>query len=358
MEGEKNLFETSKNSAGYPQYEFRKAEAEADMLDEKIKRGWLNDKQREFLRVTLLSLGIALSAAKDSNESAEDREQKPMPKYVQMDNPHNDALHEALENETLESLEERMSISSCLEQNGSLEDCLDELSLKVRDFAKTLSEEDVRQTAALASKVSFNPEAIEFRSEPDQKRDRPALPKRLQENLKDILMALISQESRFKKDARSSSGAIGYGQIKPNTWQEYKGATEVSEDLKEHIEVMGEFISDNYHYILDFAGEDALSRLRNRFDSEADFIDKFMTPAVINAYNAGGPTVGKAIKEFSESTKDDELKSGTDIYSQFSEFALKNHEGYGVDQAEYVPRIYAFNSELGKRLQDLDKKQG
>jgi hypothetical protein len=222
----------------------------------------------------------------------------------------------------------------------------DSFSKEIEEWVKHIDEVDLRQTVELVKESKFHNDMVKFRSEPDERRGRPAVPKLLQDNLADLVPGWLAQESRFRKDAVSSSKATGYAQIKPNVWEEYKKTSEVSLDIGEQMEVFGELVSDNYHYILHFAGEDVIETLRSKFDSEDKFIEALMTPLMVNAYNAGGPMIGRALNKFVESVPVEEMKSGRDLFVQFTDFAKDNVDGFKEEQDEYVPKVYAFNDKL------------
>jgi hypothetical protein len=352
---EKKLVETGVNEAGYPEYESRTVdESEVDLLEAKEKEGWLSVDQSKGLRTLLATLALSVPL-KDTGKSLEEVEEKPLPTYVQMkENEHNRELHEALDNETAESRSERALMDSCIEQTGSIDECLDGFSKQVKEYAEALSDSDIRETAELASKVNFDISSFETRSEPDTQRDRPAVPESVQSQLRHFLLGWIAQESRFRKDAVSKTGAESYAQFKPYVYKEYRGTENVSRDLDENLNVMGDLASDNYHYIVHYAEKESIDVLRGQFDSEQDFMQKFMSFNVLTSHNSGGPILGKALKKFVEQIPQEDMKRGQELFSQFIDFAYKHQKGFGVEPAQYAAKVLAMNSVLQTRMDELE----
>lgn len=195
---------------------------------------------------------------------------------------------------------------------------------------------------------------INFRSESDTIRNRPALPITVQKELKRILPGLFAQESKFNAGLVSKSKATGLAQIKPDVWKEYKGTTDVSLSMMEQMEVVGELMSDNYYYVLHFAGDDAVRVLKEKFNSDEDFNEELITPLIINAYNAGGPMIGKVIKDFVNNVSSDEMVSGRDLFLQIVDYAKENNrkefKNYADEAREYVPRVYAMAEVLDETV--------
>jgi len=192
------------------------------------------------------------------------------------------------------------------------------------------------------NRMEYARSQIEFRSEPEE--GRPAVPELVQSEFRKVVPGLFAQESKFNAGLTSSTGAKGLAQIMPETWEEYRGTQEVSLSMVEQLDVAGKLISDNYHYITHFAGEEALGLLRMQFDSEEDFDAQLIVPLMINAYNAGGPLIGIAVKKFVEETPSEDLLSGKDLFLQFADFAQQSNDGsldiYKVHAREYVSRVY------------------
>ncbi|MCA9361893.1 hypothetical protein KC906_00820 [Candidatus Kaiserbacteria bacterium] len=222
------------------------------------------------------------------------------------------------------------------------------------DLAGTLeyANKPVRGNEAL-SRMEYAKQAVTFRSEPDTRRGRPAIPPPLQAELRKLMPGWLAQESRFKGDVVSSSAAAGIAQIKPKTWAEYRGTEEVSLRMDEQIKVFGELVSDNYHYILHFAGKEAIDTLRSRFTSEESFLEELMAPLMVNAYNAGGPLIGKMLKRFVDEVSVENMKTGRELFLQIADFAAAGDDdlldGYNTEQREYVSRIHAFQSKLDNK---------
>jgi len=196
------------------------------------------------------------------------------------------------------------------------------------------------------NRMEYAQQAITFRSQ--EEAGRPAVPESVQAEFCRIIPGLFAQESKFNAGLVSATGARGLAQIMPATWEEYKGTTEVSLSMVEQLEVAGKLISDNYHYIEHFGGE-GLQRLQSRFNSVEEYERDLIIPLMINAYNAGGPLIGKLIAEFADQTPEEELSSGKDLFLQFADWAKANNEGvfemYSEHAREYVSRVYG-NAEM------------
>ena len=230
----------------------------------------------------------------------------------------------------------------------------------IKDNIEQLSVTDIEKTLAYAqkpvygykglTKAEYIKKLLRFRSRFDERTGKPPLPPLLRENLREAALGWVAQESRFKDRAVSKSGAVGIWQFLPRIAQHYSNKDKVPLGVEEQTKMAGELISDNYHYILHFAGVDALDKLRSRYDSEEEFIDDFMTPVMINAFNAGGPLMGKILRRFTETVSEEEMKSGKDLFLQVADFAKDNFENYRQEQYEYVPKVYAMGRVLKEKL--------
>lgn len=205
------------------------------------------------------------------------------------------------------------------------------------------------------SRMEYSQNSIDFRSEPDMRKNRPAVPESVQTELKKLIPGMFAHESKFNAGLVSSSGAAGLAQIKPDVWKEYRGTEDVSLSLIEQIEVVGELMSDNYHYILHFAGDDAIKILKEKYDSEDEFNKNLMVPLLINAYNVGGPMMGRVIKGFVNQISFDDMCSGKDLFLQIADYAKENNkEGFGDyanEAREYVSKVYAMSDVLNKAVE-------
>ncbi len=308
---------------------FEQESNQEDLSEEKLngKTEWLSKGQRRTLQATLLSLGIAVAAVSEKNNPSEQE-----------------------------------GVTANLNTNENIEAITpDKFSLEVELIKSELEPADIEETIKLANKPTLvKPEytrieypqiMMKFRSEDDTKRNRPALPEVLQEDLRDKIPGWIAQESRYKAGAVSKSEATGLWQIKPWVYKGYNGTDKVSKRIEDQTRTAEEIISDNYHYILHFAGEEAVSLLRKKFNSEEAFLKDLMSPLMVNAYNAGGPAIGRLLKKFVQQVSDEKMLSGRDLFLQFADFAKADGTNYSKEAREYVPRVYAFNEVLNPRVQ-------
>lgn len=196
---------------------------------------------------------------------------------------------------------------------------------------------------------------IEFRSEPEA--GRPALPDALQSELHRLVVGLVANESKFIGDLQSEAGARGIGQIMPKTYAEYYPPEEgkdpqVSLAMSTQVDVIGKLMSDNYHYIVHEAGDAALAAVRARFSDEDSFMRDFMAPLVINAYNAGGPLMGEAVKKFVSVVDLDSLSGNKDLFLAVADFAEADPNNiYGEHARAYVEKVYANAAVFGEEVE-------
>lgn len=283
---------------------------------------WLNEKQRKALKLLLISLGVAMAAGPIK--------------------------------QGYEHIEKMIMEKAPSEFDNEIESYAQ--SLDLADIIQTinLSNEPEDQTKA-ESRLDTFINHIQFRSDEYEGR-KPPLPAQLQVELKKLIPGWLAQESRFRLDAVSNSNATGIAQIKPFVWNGYRKTDQVSLDVAEQAEVFGELTSDNYFYLQHYAGNENLELIKERFDSEEEFLTEFMTPLMINAHNSGGPAAGRALKLFCEKIPVDKMKPGKDLFLQFSDFALKNANDYSKEQREYVIKILALQKMM-KRY-SLEAKGG
>lgn len=231
------------------------------------------------------------------------------------------------------------------------------------DLVQYFANKDVLGAEHL-KRIEYARQMILFRSVDDVSRNRPAVPQIVQDELRRLIIGLFAKESKYNAGLVSKSGAAGLAQIKPKIWWEYtngkvfatveemesewqrvKDSVVVSLSMIDQIKVVGELTSDNYHYIRHFAGEEAVDTLRNKFSSDESFWKDLVVPLILNAYNAGGPLMGKIVKEFVQNYASEEMYSGKDLFLQIVDFA-RAHNGPGFaefadDARGYVPPIYA-----------------
>ena len=220
------------------------------------------------------------------------------------------------------------------------------------DIVSYFAEKPVRGTEHL-NRMEYTRERLQFRSQAEA--GRPGVPENIQAEFRRILPGLFAQESKFNAGLVSSTGARGLAQIMPETWEEYRGTREVSLSLTEQLDVAGELISDNYHYITHFGGEEAVAVLRGQYNSDKEFETGMMVPLMVNAYNAGGPLLGMVVKEFVENTNQADLQTGPDLFLQLADYAQTRMDGvfenYQIHAREYTARVYGNVAMLEQKYQ-------
>lgn len=191
------------------------------------------------------------------------------------------------------------------------------------------------------NRMEYAQQEIVFRSQTEA--GRPAVPDTVQAEFRRILPGLFAHESKFNAGLTSANGAKGLAQIMPATSREYRGDADISFSMIDQLDVAGKLISDNYHYITHFGGEELLS-LRDQYESEEEFEIDLIVPLMVLAYNVGGPAVGLLIKDFAEHTAAAERTGGKDLFIQFRDYAqtcdLGKKYGVGVKAGGYVPAAY------------------
>jgi len=319
----------------------------------------LNEKQRADLRKVLaLVAGLSVFSAMKGIENNDSGTEVP-PDTISYTETHQSTAKVAPKMVNKPTRDLGSEVASAEEAEEAKET---EFGLVIKEYENQLKDPDIAETIAYATKpvrgheeftrAEYAKTALEFRSKPDERTGKPPLPIRLQENLREAAVGWVAQESRFKGDLISKNGATGIWQFLPRIYRHYSGKDKVSLSMEEQTKLAGELISDNYHYILHFAGREALDKLRRRYNSEEEFIDDFMTPVMINAFNAGGPLMGKILRKFAETVSEEEMESGKDLFLQVADFAKANFENYREEQYEYVPRVYAMGKVLKEKLGD------
>lgn len=239
----------------------------------------------------------------------------------------------------------------------------DAFALEVMERLQHIDPEDVRRTMVLAkrsapgtnglSRLEYLKRAFRLRSEPDKERKRPGVPRRLEEELRSWVPGWIAQESRFREGAKSGSNAIGYWQIKDWVYKGYRGTDEVSTLASDQAAVSNELSSDNYHYILHFAGKETLDTLRSKFESTGRFLKDLMKPLMVMALNAGGPAVGKTLKQFVELNPAIDNLRGKEIFVKYKEFARPI---LGNEASDYVGLVKAWNEAIKREQVSEDAR--
>lgn len=187
-----------------------------------------------------------------------------------------------------------------------------------------------------------------------------AVPPVVQAEFRRLLPGLFAQESGYKEDlVNPKSGAKGYGQYMPDTWERYTGTTEVSTDFVDQVEVLGPCVSDMYDRVLDKVGESALDVYRNLFPDEETFLVELVVPLTISGYNAGPDRIAFAAKRFAESVQVNDMPTGKDLFIAIVNYAEQSNEGlldgYGPEAREYVTRVYA-NAQIVAEVQQQDRR--
>jgi hypothetical protein len=311
------LEKTGVGPGGYPVYEVSR---HTETVDEGAYD--LPKPKRKALRAILASIGISLMPMKEGNDAEAAYSDFEEDRYTisadeNFNNPEN-------LNTTLDDLVDRFKSE------------IDEDDIYISLQRATEKNEDLGTSLAEYLESSFK-----LRNEPDLKRGRPAVPKAVEDEIRQIILAQAIQESRLDSTAVSSSGARGYFQFKPATAQDYINSEAVPEDIASQVFMTNEHISNNYHYILHFAGEETINKLKQDFNSEDEY-NKLLSLLLTLSHNYGGPGTGRLVKSFYESGHTIDPNSGAETFMSIINYAHENIDGFGQEQLEYVPRIYAW----------------
>ena len=203
----------------------------------------------------------------------------------------------------------------------------------VRGLGKEISREDyVTQSFHLSNKV------------PSIVRDQ------IEQELKLVIPGLCAKESMFNNSLRSGVGAAGIFQFMPRIWESYGKADTDLNSLKEQTEVAGLLMSDMYLQLMHHIDDQALLRVRDTFDNQADFLKHFITPLIINSYNSGSSRLATAVNQFFTPERNLDGFKGKDLFLAMADYAYGEEAGvlgaYKTDAREYVSRAYALSRVL------------
>jgi len=183
------------------------------------------------------------------------------------------------------------------------------------------------------------------------------VPEDISHMVRDFILGLAAEESRFNPDVESAAGAMGILQTMPDTTAQYeeKTGTRVNpRDLREQIHVAEYQFEVTYFHFQNELSEEFAQITDNFFDGDIEAFNRyFLVPLMINAYNAGQGTMTKVVEEFfaqytekaavAELLKVDELH-GYDLYLAMSKTtAAEGWVGnYGQDSSSYFFDVAGF----------------
>lgn len=139
----------------------------------------------------------------------------------------------------------------------------------------------------------------------------PGVPSVVMQELRRLVAGLCFAESRFDAARISEVGARGMFQIMPATWKRYDAPEEKALALVEQTEVAGEYFSRAYQSLKRHCRNE-LDAIKIEFfeGNTSEFEKYFLTPLLINAYNAGDGTMVDLVKWFSRSYGSQEESTG------------------------------------------------
>lgn len=325
------LVETGKNAAGYPEY------ARTELFPAENEK--MNPpSRRRFLKLLggglgSAALGVVALDHIESGSSSEDAKNT-------VDAPTAPALVQQEKKEAAPTAPETFSDSHYF--NMALAAYAQEYGKEipaVLAFAQKITKGDERQR----SRVAYLQEMLTV----------PNVPEEIERELSKLIPGLGFVESRYDASEVSGEGARGILQILPATWQELGNPDEDILSLADQTRVAGEVFSRSYAYIAREC-ENELSVIRSEFfnGEESDFLRFFMTPVLLNAYNAGMGSMKQLIRWFvrcygSEAQivgalNQAEGLSGYDVFYAMTRRGLSDApvSAYKKYASEYAVRIY------------------
>lgn len=122
-----------------------------------------------------------------------------------------------------------------------------------------------------------------------------------------LLPALAFAESRLDTHALSEEKAFGALQIMPDTWNDLVEEGESITSLIDQVKVAGRLLEQTYEHLTDNCAEELAMIEREFFNGNTtEFEHYFLTPLLINSYNAGMGTMTQLVKKFGERFKNKE----------------------------------------------------
>ncbi|MCA9356993.1 transglycosylase SLT domain-containing protein [Candidatus Nomurabacteria bacterium] len=185
--------------------------------------------------------------------------------------------------------------------------------------------------------------------------DESGLPEEIALEVKRLVLGLCAHESKFDNNVSSKKEARGVFQFVPDTANAYaKNLSDFYASIPQQVAAFNEFIPDLWKQVKYHMGEEAFSYFKERFSSEATFLQDFMTPLIISGYNVGAARVGEAVRLYcidehkriiaGEITLD-MLPQGKELFLAIADFAKESDvndlKKYGSESREYVLRVYA-----------------
>lgn len=283
-------------------------------------------------------------------------------------------------------------------QSGSVEEKYNWLEIKraIENPAETMTPEDTRSVmdivfyfgtkqtqGADVSRIEYVQDAITFADD---------VPAALQDSLKEVVVGIAAQESRFNDSVESVAGAKGIFQLMPSTvaglggYDEYlvykiqtltnaEGAEveqPVLAGLKQipltvQVEMAGKHLSNIYRELYGIVSLGTLDAISSLYASEEDFQIYFLGPAIVNAYNTGSARMAEAIETFFTPVKllalqnQFDANAKYDVFAELTDFARQADTGllakYGPDSEHYTPGVYGFAYTIVRDFKDEQRKR-
>jgi hypothetical protein len=188
--------------------------------------------------------------------------------------------------------------------------------------------------------------------------------KLVRSNLEALAPSLGFVESRYQ-NVVSKVKAFGVMQIMPATWDELSREGESRDNVEDQIKVAARLMEQAYQHITSTKSTE-LQIIKDRFfaGDSADFDNCFLTPLVLNAYNAGmgsmSDLVGRFLelcptpKETVELFEQSETLTGFDVFIGMAHTAELQGwvDWYKEVASNYTCRVYGAHEACHKFVED------
>ena len=181
--------------------------------------------------------------------------------------------------------------------------------------------------------------------------DPEVLPEMVQNEIRDLLLAVAAQESGGSDAAVSRLGAVGFWQFTPGTWErQHNGDPAKIADFREQVAMVPKHFEQIHRELRAGISGDTYEALRSLYSSDEVFYRDLWVKLMVNAFNAGGPRIAFGVEQFMQQTTAEERVETDDLFAYLAEFMAESTdgrmEGYGDYALGYVPAVYGWQQAL------------